>query len=72
MNVPIHATTWVILFVVVAAAWRLSLVAAGGGTLVVVHRLLFELVSLLARQSLSGVKASVVTMHGLSSCNIQA
>ena len=52
MNVPIHATTWVILFVVVAAAWRLSLVAAGGGTLVVVHRLLFELVSLLARQSL--------------------
>ena len=53
MNVPIHATTWVILFVVVAAAWRLSLVAAGGGySLVVVHRLLIELVSLLARQSL--------------------
>ena len=41
-----------ILFVVVAAAWRLSPVAAGGGTLVVVHRLLIELVSLLVRQSL--------------------
>ena len=52
MNVLIHATTWVILFVVVAA-WRLSLVAAGGGySLVVVHRLLIELVSFLVRQSL--------------------
>ena len=56
----------------VFAAHRLSLVVASGGLLfVIVHRLLIWW-SLLLQNSGLRLQTSVVTAHGLSSCNPQA